>query len=194
MKTFSQAKRQQGNYLLGIGIGVMIMLLLAAWGIPKFQAYLVEGAIPSVAEEIQRYAARVKVASRGAGTTPYIGLTQKDFARAVKGSSLEVGTVSGQGTGSTVVRHGLGGGDDGLVTLSTTGATFSLTFASVSDAACPGLAAALQRTFDGITINATAVKATDASNVVTQAYVAGTANSRCLDGDSNNFVFTVNRG
>lgn len=193
MKNFNQAKRQQGNYLLGIGIGIMIMLILAAWGIPKVKGYLVEGAIPSVAEEIQRFVSRVKVSSQGSGTTPYTGLTQAYFARAVKGSSLEVGAVSGQGTGSTVVRHGLGGGDTGLVTLSTTGATFALTFDDVSDSACPGLAAALQRNFDAITINATAVKATDANNVVTQAYIAGSAAARCVDGDNNQFVFTVNR-
>lgn len=193
MKSFSHAKRQQGNYLLGIGIGIMIMLILAAWGIPKIKGYLIEGAIPSVAEEIQRFVSRVKVSTQGSGTTPYAGLSQAAFARAVKGSSLEVGTVSGQGTGSSIVRHGLGGGDTGLVTITTTGATFSLTFDDVSDSACPGLAAALQRSFDAITINATAVKATDASNVVTQAYIAGTAATRCVDGDSNQFVFTVNR-
>lgn len=193
MKSFSQSKNQRGSYLVGIAIGLMVTLFLAAYAIPKFQSMLVEGAIPSVAEQIQRYVANTKVATKGAGTTPYTGLTQAQFARAVKGSSLEVGTVSGQGTGSTVVRHGLGGGDAGLVTLATTGATFSLTFAAVSDYACPGLAQALQRTFDGITINATAVKATDAGGVVTQAYVAGTASARCVDGDNNVFVFTVAR-
>jgi hypothetical protein len=171
----------------------MITLLLAAWGIPKLKAYLIEGATTPVAEEIQRFISRVKVASQGGGTSPYTGLNQAYFARSVKGSSLEVGAVSGQGTGAVDVRHGLGGGDDGTVLIATTGATFSLTFNDVSDAACPGLAAALQRVADNITINATAVKTTDANNVVTLGYIAGTAATRCVDGDNNVFVFTISR-
>ncbi|MGP5477572.1 type 4 pilus major pilin [Pseudomonas helleri] len=193
MKNLKQAKRQQGSYLIGVGIGILIVLLLSAWGIPKFNAYLVEGAIPSVSEEIQRFVSRVKVSSNGGGVAPYTGLTQDYFARSVKGSSLSVGDIAGQGTAAVDVRHGLGGGDTGLVTLTSTGPTFSLTFTNVSDAACPGLAANLQRSFDVITINKTAVKTTDASNVVTQGYVSGTAAAKCLDGDKNIFVFTVNR-
>lgn len=193
MKTFEQAKRQKGNYLLGVGIGIMITLLLAAWGIPKLKAYLIEGATTPVAEEIQRFISRVKVASQGGGTSPYTGLNQAYFARTVKGSALEVGKISGQGTGAVDVRHGLGGGDAGTVMLSTTGKTFSLTFNGVSDAACPGLASALVRVADSITINATAVKTTDDVNVTTLGYIAGTAATRCVDGDNNVFVFTVNR-
>lgn len=194
MKSFKYAKRQQGNYLLTIGIGIMIMLILAVWGIPKIKNYLIEGKIPSVAEEVQRFASRVKVSTTGTGTTPYAGLTQAYFARAVRGSSLQVGAVSGQGTGGVDVRHDLGGGDAGLVTLATTGATFTLTFANVSDAACPGLATSLQSTFDTITVNGKAAKTTNATtNVVTAGYVAGTVAGNCTDGDTNTFVFTMNR-
>lgn len=193
MKTFEQAKRQKGNYLLGVGIGIMITLLLAAWGIPKLKAYLIEGATTPVAEEIQRFISRVKVASQGGGTSPYTGLNQAYFARTVKGSALEVGAIAGQGTGAVDVRHGLGGGDAGTVMLATTGPTFTLTFNAVSDAACPGLASALMRVADSITINATAVKTTNAVNVVTLGYIAGTAATRCVDGDNNIFVFTINR-
>ena len=193
MKTFNKAKAQKGNYLLSIGIGIMIMMILAVWGIPKIKGYLVEGAIPSVAEEIQRFIARVKVTTADNGTTPYTGLSQITFARAVKGSSLQVGDIAGQGKGETVVRHGLGGGDAGTVLLATTGATFSLTFAKVSDSACPGLAASLQRSVDSISINGKAVKTTGANNVVSLAYIAGTAAMSCVDGDENLFLFTINR-
>jgi Tfp pilus assembly major pilin PilA len=193
MKILKLNKSQQGYNLVSVGIAILVVLLLSALGIPKFKAYLVQGAVTPVAEETQRFISMVKVSSQGSGTTPYTGLTQAYFARSVKNSALEVGAVSGQGTGAVDVRHGLGGGDNGTVTLATTGATFSLTFASVSDAACPGLAATLQRIVDGITINGTAVKVTDANNTVTAAFIPGTAATRCVDGDNNDFVFTVNR-
>lgn len=191
MKTFSKAKRQQGNYLLSIGIGIMITAILAVWGIPKVQDYLINGAVPGVAEDTQRFIASQQVANSGAGSTPYTGLTQAYFARAVRGSSLQVGDVSGAGTGGTNIRHGLGGGTDGLVTVSTTGDTFSLTFADVSPSACPGLATALQRSVDGITINGKAVKVTDTDKTVSTGYVASTAAAECIDGDANEFIFTV---
>lgn len=193
MKNLKLNKSQKGYNLVSVGIAILVVLLLSALGIPKFKSYLVQGAVPPVAEETQRFISMVKVSSQGSGTTPYTGLTQAYFARSVKNSALEVGAISGQGTGAVDVRHGLGGGDNGTVTLATTGATFSLTFADVSDAACPGLAAALQRIVDGITINATAVKVTDANNVVTTAFIPGTAATRCVDGDNNDFVFTINR-
>lgn len=193
MKTFNHSKRQKGNYLLNVSLGILLTIFLMIWGIPKIKNYMIEGAIPSVADEIQRFVTRTKSSTYGSGTSPYTGLTQAFFARSVRGSALQVGDVSGQGTASTVVRHGLGGGDDGLVTISTTGDTFSLTFSNVSDAACPGLASALQRTIDGITINGKVSKATNSSNVVTTGFVAGTAAANCTDGDTNAFVFTLNR-
>lgn len=194
MKSFKQSKRQKGDMLLNIGIAIFIMLILSVWGIPKIKSYLIEGKIPSVGDEIMRFASRVKVSTAGSGTTPYAGLTQAYFARAVRGSALQVGAVSGQGTGGTDVRHDLGGGDTGLVTLTTTGATFSLTFANVSDAACPGLATSLQSSFDNITVNGKAAKTTNATtNVVTTGYVGGTVAANCTDGDTNTFVFTMNR-
>lgn len=193
MKTFNKAKKQKGNYLLSIGIGIMIVTILSVWGFPKIKSMLVEGAIPSVAEAVQTFISRTKVMTADNGTTPYTGLSQITFARAVKGTSLQVGDIAGQGSGETVVRHGLGGGDAGTVLLATTGATFSLTFAKVSDAACPGLAASLQRTVDSISINGKAVKTTGANNVLTLAYIAGTASMSCVDGDENTFLFTINR-
>ncbi|NWD56719.1 prepilin-type cleavage/methylation domain-containing protein [Pseudomonas veronii] len=191
MKYLANKKKQEGNYLLSIGIGIMILGILAVWGIPKIQDYIVEGAIPSVAEESQRFIARVQVSNSGSGTTPYTGLTQAYFARSVRGTSLQVGTIAGEGTGGTVVRHGLGGGNNGTVVISTTGDSFALTFNSVNAAACPGLATALQRTVDDISINGKTVKITDTDKTVSAGYVAGAAATQCGDGDTNTFVFTI---
>jgi len=191
MKYLANKKKQEGNYLLSIGIGIMILGILAVWGIPKIQDYIVEGAIPSVAEEAQRFIARVQVSNSGSGTTPYAGLTQAYFARSVRGTSLQVGTIAGEGIGGTVVRHGLGGGNNGTVAISTTGDSFALTFSSVNAAACPGLATALQRTVDDISINGKTVKITDTDKTVSAGYVAGAAAAQCADGDTNTFVFTI---
>lgn len=191
MKYLAKKKKQEGNHLLSIGIGIMILGILAVWGIPKIQDYIVEGAIPSVAEEAQRFIARVQVSNSGSGTTPYAGLTQAYFARSVRGTSLQVGTIAGEGTGGTVVRHGLGGGNNGTVVISTTGDSFALTFNNVNAAACPGLATALQRTVDDISINGKTVKITDTDKTVSAGYVAGTAGAQCADGDTNTFIFTI---
>lgn len=191
MKYLGKKTKQAGNYLLNIGIGILIAGVLAVWGLPKVQDYLVEGAIPSVAEEAQRFIARTQVSNAGSGTAPYVGLTQAGFARSVRGTSLQVGTIAGEGTGGTVVRHGLGGGNNGTVVIGNTGDTFSLTFNNVSPAACPGLATSLQRSVDNISINGKTVKVTDTDKTVSTGYVAGTAMSQCVDGDANTFIFTV---
>lgn len=188
---FKGKKSQQGNYLLSIGMGIMVMAILAVWGVPKIKDYLIEGAIPSVAEETQRFIAKVKINSAGSGTDPFTGLDQEYFARAVRGGSLQVGDVSGQGTGGEVVRHGLGGGSAGTIEISETGDSFALTFENVNQAACPSLATALQRTVDDISINGTAVKTTDDDMNVELAYIASTAASACSDGDVNEFIFTI---
>jgi len=196
--SFKAAKKQKGNYLLSIGIGIMIMAILAVWGIPKIQDYLIEGAVPSVAEETQRFMSRLKVTTSGTGSAPFTGINQEYLARAVRGSVLQVTTaaagVAGQGTGGQIVRHGLGGGNNGTIQLAVTesGSAVTLTFSNVNHAACPGLATAMQRTADGITINGTPIKTTDASNRnVTLGYVAGTAAAACNDGDANLYVFTL---
>lgn len=198
MKSFKGSRRQKGNYLLSIGIGIMIMALLAVWAIPKIQDYLIEGAVPYVAEETQRFVSRLKVNAAGTGSAPYAGITQEFFARSVRGGTFQVassaGGVAGEGTGGTIVLHGLGGGSNGTVMIATaeSNAAFTLTFSDVNHAACPSLATALQRSVSNISINGTSVKVVNATNNnVTTGYVAGMAAAACADGDVNDFVFTI---
>ncbi|MBD8088491.1 hypothetical protein IFT48_00605 [Pseudomonas fluorescens] len=188
----SMPHKQKGNMLLSLGITLMITVILSVWGIPKIKDYLVEGAIPSVAQDTQKYLARVQTNSMGAGTTPYKGIDQKAFSRDVRGSSLQVGDRSGESGGGTVVRHGLGGnGDAGTVTIAETGDTLALTFKSLNRAACPGLATAMSQSVEDMTINGAVVKSTDETNTVKVAYQAGSAGANCLDGDVNEMVFTI---
>ena len=196
MQSLHSAKKQQGNYLLSIGIGIMIMAILAVWGIPKVQDYLIEGALPSVAEETQRFVSRLKVNISGAGgSTPYKGVTQEYFARTVRGSVLQVTSTGGEESeDGEVVRHGLGGGGNGIIEIAevTNGTSLTVTFSNVNHAACPGLATALQRTFDNIKINDESIKVTDPeTREVTDAYLAGVAADECENGDTNEFIFEI---
>ncbi len=176
--------------MLALIASVVLGAIIAAFAIPKIDGILTEAKVEPVSSDIQRWVTRVKVSNSGTGTQPYVGLTQASFAQAMRNTSLEVGTIAGQGTGGTVVRHGMGGGNDGTVVVGQTGNAFSLTFNDVDLAACPSLATSLQRAFQDITVNGQAVKVTATNGTVTTAYNAGTAATRCNDGSDNVFVFT----
>lgn len=183
--------KQRGDMLLNIIVAVMIMALIGVFGMPQIDKILTQSKIPSVSDDAKRYLASVVTSAAGAGIAPYDGLSQAAFARDVRGSSLKVGDVSGQGTGGEDVRHGLGGGTGGKVVVSETGDTVSLTFSNVSSSACPNLATSMQGSVDTIRINGTSVKVTDANKTVTTAYVNEKAKAFCLDGDKNEFIFTA---
>lgn len=196
MSNKSFPKKQRGNYLLSIGIGIMLTAILAAWAIPRIQQYLIEAKIPSVAEDTQRFISRLMINTAGTGGSPFNGLTQQYFANAVRGGSLLVetsaGGVAGEGSGGTTVRHDLGGGQTGTIVLTENGTSFTLTFNNVNTAACPGLATSMQRSVDEISINGTLVKDTDqTTKVVNTGYVTGQAAGLCNTGDENTFAFTV---
>lgn len=186
----SNRSSQRGDMILNIIIGVMLLGIISVFGLPQINKILTQSKVPSVADSAQRYMASVITSSSGSGITPYEGINQAGFARDVRGSSLKVGDVSGQGTGGEDVRHGLGGGNNGKVTVSETGDTFSLTFTNAANAACPDLATAMQGSVDTIKINGTSVKVTNDNRTVTTAYFATKAANSCLDGDKNEFIFT----
>lgn len=188
---FANRKSQRGDLLLNIIIAVMLMGIIGVFGMPQIDKILTRSKIPSVSDDTQRYMASVVTSTAGAGITPYEGINQAGFARDVRGSSLKVGDVSGQGTGGEDVRHGLGGGTGGKVTISETGDTVSLTFVNVANAACPDLATSMQGSVDTIKVNGTSVKVTDENKTVTTAYFAAKAKNSCLDGDKNEFIFTT---
>ena len=190
-RTVSPKSRQQGFTLVEIAIVAAIVLIAAVLGIPAINGYIIENKVPSVGQELQRFVARSKASMQGLGPTPYTGVGPAQLANGLRSSSVV--TVSGAGP-SAVVRHGLGATDGGIVlstgTITTAGDAFTLTLDKVSDAACPGLAAVMQRVSERIEVNGTTVK-TPGTGGETGLYNATSAGAACTSGDSNSFIFTA---
>jgi prepilin-type N-terminal cleavage/methylation domain-containing protein len=191
---------QRGFSLVEVSIVTAIVLLIAIIGIPAIGTYVIENKVPRVAEELQRFVARVKVNAQGAGPAPYVDLNTAALANALKDSSVI--SVAGQGS-AAVVAHGLGGnGTAGNGTISVApavvaaggvGSGFTLTLTNVSHAACPSLASVLQRVSEIITVKgvAGAVLVKDATASPPLAYNAAATEAQCASGDRNTFVFTA---
>ncbi|MCD0501902.1 pilin [Bordetella petrii] len=203
MSTLSTAvapRRQQGFSLIEVSIVTAIVLLIAIIGIPAISSYVIENKVPKVAEELQRYVARIKANAQGAGTTPYANLDTGSLANALRDSSVV--SVGGSGPGA-VVAHGLGGNGtagNGVITVMPVsvsgggaGSGFSIRFSNVNNAACPTLASVMQRVSDNITVEGAggAVTVKDSTVVPRLAYSAAVAESQCTEGDHNTFVFTI---
>mgnify|MGYP001401633191 FL=1 len=178
---------QAGFSLVEVSIVMAIVLLLAIIAIPTVQAYVIEGKVPKVGEEVARFILHTRVNATGAPAAPYDGIATENLANMLRDSSVL--SISGTGT-SAVVYHGLG--RNGEVTVSDTdaGAAFMVTLSDVNHAACPALASVLQRVSDVIQLkpgSAAAIVLKDA----TTAYSALETESRCSQGDDNTFIFTA---
>ncbi|HYG44827.1 MAG TPA: type 4 pilus major pilin [Bordetella sp.] len=193
------SRRQAGFSLIEVSIVTAIVLLVAIIGIPAIGTYVIENKVPKVGEELQRFVARTKANAQGSGPTPYVDIDIGTLANALRDSSVVA--VSGTGSGA-VVAHGLGGngsgsnGTIGIAPVSTgggAGSGFSITLTNVNNAACPALASVMQRVSDIITVEGRggAGKVKDSTIVPRIAYSATTAESQCIEGDNNTFVFTV---
>lgn len=191
---------QRGFSLVEVSIVTAIMLLVAIIGIPAIGSYVIENKVPRVAEELQRFIARVKVNAQGGGSTPYEGLNTAALANALKDSSVI--SVAGQGE-SAVVAHGLGGNGragNGIISVAPAvvagggaGSGFSVRLTNVSHAACPSLASVMQRVAEIIVVEgmAGAVLVKDATAMPPLMYSAATAEAQCAPGERNTFVFTA---
>ena len=80
LKPKSAFHGQSGFSLIEISIVTTIMMLLAIVGIPAIQGYVVESKVPRVAEELQRFVARLKVTTHGFGASPYAGVDTRVLA------------------------------------------------------------------------------------------------------------------
>lgn len=183
--------RQQGFTLVEVAIVAAIVLIAAIVGIPAINGYIIENKVPAVGQELQRFIARTKSARQGLGSVPYTGLGVVQLVNSVRGSSVLA--VSGTGAAS-LVHHGLGSAD-GYVALATdsftsAGDAFSLTLDKVNEAACPALAAIMQRVSERIVINGTVVKQ-PAADGAAGTYNASGADAACKSGDTNTFVFVA---
>ncbi len=199
-QTFKPQRSDAGFSLIEISIVTTIMMLIAIIGIPAIQGYVIESKVPRVAEELQRFVARLKASTHGFGATPYSGVNGGTLVNALRGSSVV--SVTGEGAGATVA-HGLGGsGSNGRGVISiapqsmggaATGIAFSLTLNDVNHAACPALASILQRIAETVTISGQSgpVMVKNASFEPVMPYSAILADAQCVSGDRNTFVFTI---
>lgn len=178
---------QAGFSLVEVSIVMAIVLLLAIIAIPTVQAYVIEGKVPKVGEEIARFMLHTRVNATGAPAAPYDGIGTDHLANMMRDSS--VFSVTGSST-AAVVYHGLGGKGEVTVTESAAGAAFAVTLSDVNHAACPSLASVLQRVSDVIELtpgSGSSVVLKDA----TTPYSALATESHCAQGDDNTFVFTA---
>lgn len=171
-----QAKRradsQKGFTLVELIIVLAIVALLAIFGIPLFQSYLMEGRVEPTAQDLSKLAAKIRGNYAAGGT--YDGLSTATASKIANGlaTSLVVGT--------STMSHDLGG--TGSVSVAGSGSAFTITLGTVNNVACPGPANVLSRSADSISVNGTAAKSSGGT------YNAGTASGACTDGDSNSIV------
>ena len=99
-------QKQAGFSLIEISIVTTLMMLIAIIGIPAIQGYVIENKVPRVAEEMQRFVARMKANTNGFGVSPYAGVDSGTLANALRNSSVV--SVTGFGPGASIA-HGLGG-------------------------------------------------------------------------------------
>lgn len=190
---------QQGFSLVEVSIVTALMILMAIIGLPAVQGYVIENKVPRVAQDLQRFVARLKMTAVGAGATPYAKVDQRVLMNGLRDATV----VTVQGTeNNQAVAHGLGGrgvGGHGTVLLSPEtvpgmgdGSAFRLTLNFVNHAACPTLAAVMQRMASQVSIAgvgaAVVVKNSDATPAV--AYNPVLADAQCATGDVNHFVFS----
>jgi len=198
VRSNSASTRQAGFSLVEVSIVTALMVILAIVGIPALQDYVIENKVPKVGADLQRFVARMKVASIGGSEAPFANVDRRVLVNGMRGSSAV--TVRGEGSTAVVV-HGLGGNgtaDSGAITVAPAavpdqpvGSAFSLTLDHVNHAACPVLATVLQRMASQVTVDGKSgeVVVKNDFNSPPMAYQPVLADAQCQRGDNNRFVF-----
>lgn len=202
-KTLKQKMR--GFTLIELGIVLTIVAILALFAVPRVRGFLISGKIDPTANELSAAVAQLRTngASNATGVQPYVGISIDALARVLqnRGNAL-IPTVAALAANSTVThRLGAAGATLAIAAAQTgtaanggaAGDSISITFNNVNDAACPGLANALQAQAEVVTINGVASVAKSTGNNLVAAvttYNATTAQAFCTAGDTNTFIFT----
>jgi prepilin-type N-terminal cleavage/methylation domain-containing protein len=198
--TFTMDKRQQhlrrriaqhGFTIIELITVLGIISILAIVGLFAIPPFIIEGKVEPAAKELQRAMQRAKINAEGAGATPFAAVTTAQFANMLRNGS-SVFTVTGTGTGSAATHslRALGSGALAVApaTFTTAGDAYAITLSNVNNAACPNLAAVMQKSAPRITINGTVVQNLNAG----VAYNGLTASETCTLLDANTFLFEAN--
>lgn len=190
--------RQRGFSLVEVSVVTALMILIAITGIPAVQGYVVENRVPRVAEDLQRFVARLKVSAVGAGSAPYARIDQRALINGLR----DAAAIQLLGKDKDLsVAHGLGGagvGSRGTISIKSAsipgfgdGSGFRLIFSDVNHAACPSLATVLQRMAIQVTIAGVgpAVEVKNSRLDPAREYDPVLADMQCRRGDSNTFEF-----
>lgn len=190
--------RQRGFSLVEVSMVTALMILIAIIGIPAVQGYVIENKVPRVAEDLQRFIARLKVSAVGAGAAPYARVDQRALVNGLR----DAAAIQLLGKGSNLsVAHGLGGvgvGSSGTISIRSAavpgfgdGSGFKLILSDVNHAACPALATVLQRMALQVTISGIgpAVEVKNSRLDPAREYDPVLADVQCKPGDSNTFEF-----
>jgi prepilin-type N-terminal cleavage/methylation domain-containing protein len=180
-------KKQSGFTIIELMIAVALIGFLAYKLTPIVNNQIVKMSVPSVASDINSYViARKTAGNQSDDGDKYDGVSQASLANAMYRSHLKVAN------GSSVVKHTLGGGDAGIVTIAETGTQMTLTASKMSEAACPEFITQVQLNASKVTLNGTTVKASDDSNNLTTPYSVNKAQAACTKDDTNEVIFTYN--
>jgi prepilin-type N-terminal cleavage/methylation domain-containing protein len=180
----ARRRAQQGFSLIEVSIVTAIVLLIAVIGIPAIGGYVLENKVPKVGQELARFVMHTRINAGTSGEPPYAEISTANLTSMVADS-----TVLTRATDGTIL-HGLGGGGTIEVEPDEAGAGFLLRLLRVNHVACPSIASVLQRVAERITVSADGGAARTVKDDATP-YSALSAESACVKGDANQFVFHV---
>lgn len=189
MKSFKGSFRKQAGFtLLELTAVIAIIAILAIASLIALPPLVISGKVGPAATEMLRGMQKMKINSEGGGATPFAAASSSGFANLMRNGSTF--TVTGAGPAATLDNSlrllGASAVTVAPATLTSLGDAYAITLSNVSDAACPQLAASVQRGAEVISINGTVVKAAGGN------YSGATAADACTQLDTNTFVFTAN--
>ena len=184
-------RAQRGFTIVELIITISIIALLSILAIPFARGIIIGGKVEPTSNDINKVVTKIRGSFAGQGVAPYLNLGAPAAATAVFSNSARglasALTITGAGAAATA-QHDLGATNSQVTvaqaTITVAGDSFTVTLPTVNEAACPGLAAALSRAAEGITVNGAVAKA------VGGVFNGGAAQNACTANDTNAFVFT----